>query len=326
MVNSYNFPIRNTNSHIIFIDNSKRVSTEFKNKLMKLIIKILESEEVVFHLKNINIYFDDTLMRLSSLEKMYREGRAPPHPAYEVNRKGIVLNVDEWFYYYYFRGIVPLYKFLKSALTHELIHYLHYSINKNLRKIWMAHLRLRERYKKDYKEFKKLLDPDILEYLNLFIMKCVSEGFATFFDKLKHEKITFTKESFQEYYNKAIESAMKLNKEFDKFKKINKRNLKKFRDFWLFNVMGGSIQPYIIGFHIIYSIIYLYPETLEKDINSLLRKFKSSFGRLKPRKLIDFYEDLMRKNNLEPVLSFKHSGGYINCREVSRTWKRIFES
>ena len=77
---------------------------------------------------------------------------------------------------------------------------------------------------------------------------------------------------------------------------------------------------------IIYSIIYFHHDTLEKDIGYLLHKFESFFGKLKPKKIIDLYDDLMRSNDYEPILTFRHSGGIINCREISKEWKSIFRS
>ena len=68
----------------------------------------------------------------------------------------------------------------------------------------------------------------------------------------------------------------------------------------------------------------MHKDIIEKDIDFLLGSFKTFFGKLSPRKVIDIYEYLMAENNFEPVLSFKLSGGYINCREVSKEWKRIF--
>jgi len=321
--------MKSSNSNIIFIDDSKTTSTEFKNKLRELIKRILESEEIIFYLRDINIYFVDSGMLPNTLDRLIRERKYFPHPVYNPRRKGIVLNADEWFMFYNFIGIEPLNKYLSSILTHELIHYLHYSVNKNLEKVLAAQLRLEARYKKKYKQFEtSLVGPGlVLQFLNVFIDKCISEGFAQFFEKFKHETITFTQESFTIYYDEAIKAAQILSKEIHKLKKVNKRNLKKMGyEFTAFFMgKGGENHWYDIGFHIIYSIIYLHPDTLEKDFKFLLHKFQSSFGRLKPRKLIDTYDDLMRTNNLEPILTFKHSGGYINCREVSREWKRIFK-
>ena len=296
------FLLKNSNSNIIFIDNSEKVSSEFKEKLIGVIIRILEAEEVVLHLRDIQIFFDDSYLRPQVLEKIYKKSNLPPEAAFDLNREGIVLNIDEYFTFYNFNGIGPLYKYIKTVITHELVHYLHHSINKNLEKLWAAHLRLREKYKKKYKVFKETLGltahETALDYLNLFIFHCVAEGFAMFFDKLKNKNLKFTKEQFNLLYNEAIEATRILNEEFKKFSGMDKNSLEKIKKFSVSKLIFGLDKLYyIIGFHIIYSIMYLHKDIIEKDIDFLLGSFKTFFGKLSPRKVIDIYEDLIAENN-----------------------------
>jgi hypothetical protein len=146
------------------------------------------------------------------------------------------------------------------------------------------------------------------------------------FQQLKHDNLEFRQATFEKLYGNAQDSAKVLLSKIRALREIKREHLQRLDEFMGFKLFeAGESHWYIVGFHIIYSIIYLQREELITEITGLLDRFKSHFGKLHSKQIISLYENLMRDNGMEPILSFQTSGGYINLREVEDVWRTIFK-
>lgn len=318
------FSISESNADVIFHDRSPSTSEEFKSKLMNLVIRILKSEEIVIHLREINIYLFDSGIKRSSVQRFAKRGEVRFYYDRNLKPPGIKVHADFCYEIYIALGIARLYKRLSPAMTHELVHYLHDSINARIERISRASAILKSKYEREVEEFRRTHGAkDILDFLNTFTSKCIMEGFAEFFQALKHGNLRFTQPVFEELYAKAIKSAKVLLLKIEQLQGIPKSKLEqKFDEFKILE--SGESHWYMIGSHIIYSIVYLQREEIGTEIKLLLEKFSSFFGKLHPKKVIVIYDNLMRSHHLQPVITYKSSGGYINIKEVGKVLRSVF--
>lgn len=289
----------------------------FVYSLEQMLVRILNTEELTFHLRDIKIKFESE--EVSESERRFLMKSAKPELPARVEDGQIE------FGFYHLReirmakGISWFYNGLYRVISHELVHYVHNEINSSIRNVIKIQTRLSKIRKVSSKQLNQLDTEMFLNLVDTYLYRIVQEGCAMLFEKLKHDKLVFIQSSFNELYKDAMKSTKLFIEIFDKSKSIRSIDeLHSFAKKYLMKVF--DTHEYTIGLHVIYSILYLREGTLDVNMKEIANEFVSFFGRLKPKRLFLEYEVLMKKHGLQPVIGFT-SSAYLNCKDIQQQWK-----
>jgi hypothetical protein len=319
------YTVGNTRVEIQDESNGER---EFKHQFNKILVQLLSHDELVQHLKVLNIKYIDR--GYFSHSRYINEDRVEENELMDAgvdtfgNDIILELNLAYCRIYFYKFGEKKFIQTLCSTLNHELIHYLHNSINNRTRLSRMAYLRLKDIYKKKYTEFEReglenqLHMESLFDLMILFLDKLVEEGFAMFYQESKKDKIKFNDKYFLSNYAEARKSADICQKAFLELSAI------KNKDFFI-KKMSSIIhdEPFVtleyqLGFHIVYALIYLDNENSSKSIDHIISVFITWYGKLRPKKIIKEYEARMLKAGRQPLIGLTHNS-LINIKEIEKT-------
>ncbi|MDP7196945.1 MAG: hypothetical protein QF864_12250, partial [SAR202 cluster bacterium] len=290
----------------------------FVYSLKQLIIRILNTEELIFHLRDIKIKFKSE--EVSKAEKKFLISNQKQNIPDTIVTNGqiefrffILLEIRM------LKGLTWFYKSLQRTLSHELVHCVHYEINTGLRKLIKIQPILSKKRELSFKQLRQFDTKIFLNIMDAFPYNIIKEGFARLFEKLKHDKLFFTKNSFNELYRDAMQSTELFMKIFNESKSIKSiGELHSFAKKYLITFFDE--HDYKIGLHITYSLLYLRKGSLDVNMKEITDEFVSFLGKLRPKRLFLEYEILMKQNSLQPVMGYT-SGAYLNFKEIQQQWR-----
>jgi len=323
-----NFSINNTK---IDIDDKSEIDKDFKIIFTRLLSKALIKEGLLQHLKKVHIQFKDDdyynkiygYINEEDVEEGELRGRVDKHGKEII----IELNIAYSIIYYRKFGNQSLLNALEIFLAHELVHYVHMTINNRIRHLQRDYEILLKMYKKKYSEFEKdesdINMSSLLRLVTLFIDNLIVEGFAMLYQESKKGNVRFTKQFFNSNYADALKLAEVCNKKFKELIIIkNKKDfLKKVSSF--IHKEPFVTSDYYLGLHVVYALIFLSEEDATKSIDQILQNFVTWYGKEKPKKLVREYEIMMLKQGLKPVIG-QGSESIINIKKIEKEWRKRY--
>mgnify|MGYP001577914918 CR=1 FL=1 len=260
MVGNWNFYVKKTNTRIIFQDNSEE-KWWVKRLCVYLCYYELQNQTLLAHLRNLMFHLGDGRFEYNVSLENVKNNLVPPMTAYPDG--SIMIRVPVWRIYQSLYGMSKVRTMMRDALTHELVHSLHFSINPSLSKTARAMNKLRLAYLQSGKEFAVPMLPHIhMEgFLSAFVYQVTLEGFSELFPKLIHYNLEFTEDTFKKNYAIALQNIEVGKKFFAQVKTIKDRNDPRLNNLMM-NFLNIRYQKlyYSTGYHIVYTILYLQNE------------------------------------------------------------------